>query len=164
MNAIDILWEGSRQLLASDQGVSNDHRLPAPAPRHRMFRGAKRSFSHGAPARCAWRRHMVRAGWLDRMGESPEAAAIREVREETGMLVVDARVAGATTTSHPEGMCSVTLWVVARWVSGEPVVMEPDKYAEHRWYGLDEALPAPLFEVWEDLLGSRLRRVTCDVE
>lgn len=105
---------------------------------------------HGAHGAGTW---SVPGGWIE-WGESPEAAAIREVREETGMLVVDARVAGATTTSHPEGMCSVTLWVVARWVSGEPVVMEPDKYAEHRWYGLDEALPAPLFEVWEDLLGS----------
>lgn len=105
---------------------------------------------HGAHGAGTW---SVPGGWIE-WGESPEAAAIREVREETGMLVVDARVAGATTTSHLEGMCSVTLWVVARWVSGEPVVMEPDKYAEHRWYGLDEALPAPLFEVWEDLLGS----------
>lgn len=105
---------------------------------------------HGAHGAGTW---SVPGGWIE-WGESPEAAAIREVREETGMLVVDARVAGATTTSHPEGMCSVTLWVVARWISGEPVVMEPDKYAEHRWYGLDEALPAPLFEVWEDLLGS----------
>lgn len=105
---------------------------------------------HGAHGAGTW---SVPGGWIE-WRESPEAAAIREVREETGMLVVDARVAGATTTSHPEGMCSVTLWVVARWISGEPVVMEPDKYAEHRWYGLDEALPAPLFEVWEDLLGS----------
>lgn len=105
---------------------------------------------HGAHGAGTW---SVPGGWIE-WGESPEAAAIREVREETGMLVVDARVAAATTTSHPEGMCSVTLWMVARWASGEPVVIEPEKYAEHRWYGLDEALPAPLFEVWEDLLGS----------
>lgn len=92
-------------------------------------------------------------GWIER-GESPEAAAIREVWEETGVRIADPHAVGATTTVHPEGLCSLTVWVVSRWESGEPNSVEPDKYVELRWCTLEDGLPAPLFDVWTDLLSS----------
>lgn len=95
----------------------------------------------------------VPGGWIER-GESPGAAAAREVREETGMIITDARVAAATTTIHAEGGCSVTVWLVARWVSGEPTLVEPDKFVDQRWCSFDDGLPAPLFDLWADLLDS----------
>ncbi|ANB00283.1 N-acetylmuramoyl-L-alanine amidase [Mycobacteroides chelonae CCUG 47445] len=92
-------------------------------------------------------------GWIER-GESPESAAIREVWEETGMRIADPHAVGATTTVHPEGLCSLTVWVVSRWESGEPICREPDKFVEQRWCALEAGLPTPLFGVWTDLLAS----------
>ncbi|MFL0155777.1 nucleotide triphosphate diphosphatase NUDT15 [Mycobacteroides chelonae] len=104
----------------------------------------------------------VPGGWIER-GESPESAAMREVWEETGMRATDAHAVGATTTVHAEGLCSLTVWVVSRWESGEPICIEPDKFVEQRWCALEEGLPTPLFDVWADLLASptyaRLREV-----
>lgn len=95
----------------------------------------------------------VPGGWIER-GETPEVAAVREVREETGMVIGGARVVTATTTVHAEGLCSLTVWVVASWVSGEPTLIEPDKFVEHRWCSFEAGLPAPLFDVWADLFKS----------
>ncbi|WP_078307375.1 MULTISPECIES: NUDIX domain-containing protein [unclassified Mycobacterium] len=105
---------------------------------------------HGAHGAGMW---SVPGGWIER-GESPESAAIREVWEETGVRITHPRAVGATTTVHPEGLCSLTVWVVSRWDSGEPASVEPDKFVELRWCTWEEGLPAPLFDVWTDLLAS----------
>lgn len=104
----------------------------------------KRRGAHGAGT---W---SVPGGWIE-PGESPEAAAVREVLEETGLQVTGARVVAATTTAHPEGLTSVTVWVTADWESGEPTIVEPDKFVEQKWCSFSEELPEPLFEVWADL-------------
>ena len=79
----------------------------------------QRQGSHGADT---W---SVPGGHIE-YGETPEEAAIREVREETGCEI----------TSH--------------WRCGEPSITEPDKCKEQRWVGFD-TLPQPLFLPWQQL-------------
>jgi 8-oxo-dGTP diphosphatase len=99
--------------------------------------------------------------------ESVEACAVREVREETGL---DVRVVGLgpyTNDLFPvEGKHYVTLFVLAADRDGEctaagvqppePVVCEPDKCAEWRWFAWD-ALPTPLFPSLQQLQRSGYR-------
>ncbi|WP_322031162.1 nucleotide triphosphate diphosphatase NUDT15 [Paraburkholderia sp. J76] len=78
-------------------------------------------------------------------GEDPLAAAARELREETGLELIEARAAGWASGWLEAGRVRhVTLFVeaVAR---GAPVVAEPDKCAQWAWFTRD-ALPVDLFE------------------
>ena len=65
-------------------------------------------------------------------GESTEAALVRELREELGVLVVVSHWLGAETHIR-EGL--VLRIAVARLVQGEPVPVEHD---EVRWLSADE--------------------------
>lgn len=77
-------------------------------------------------------------GWLE--GESPEQCAVREVREETGVLVEPIAQDGWTWNERESGgEWVVTLHVRCGWVAGEPVVMEPTKCP------VDEVHQRPLF-------------------
>ncbi|MEM5318485.1 NUDIX domain-containing protein [Paraburkholderia sp. JHI869] len=78
-------------------------------------------------------------------GEDPLAAAARELREETGLKLVEAQSAGWASGWLEAGRVRhVTLFVEAA-APGEPVVAEPDKCARWAWFTRD-ALPADLFE------------------
>lgn len=80
-------------------------------------------------------------------GEPVTRAAVRELREETGLVVdpADLRLAhvvhGARGAEAPNGFLTL-VFVVERW-SGEPVNREPEKHSEVRWVELD-ALPGEL--------------------
>jgi 8-oxo-dGTP diphosphatase len=84
-------------------------------------------------------------------GESVEACARREVREETG-LDLDGLSRGPYTEDlfEPEGKHYVTLFVVARALAGEPTVREPARCATWQWFRWTE-LPTPLFLPLESL-------------
>lgn len=93
----------------------------------------------------------VPGGWLE-YGESLENATVREVKEETGMEV--ASVSFLTLTNNifqDEDIHSLTAWMVGEWRSGEPTILEPDKFVDQGWFDLD-TLPSPLFLPWDDLL------------
>jgi len=81
-------------------------------------------------------------------GETFEEGAIREVVEETGLLIVTPRVIAVTNnleTFASTGIHHVSIILHADRVHGEPRVMEPDKCAGWFWYA-PEDLPEPHFE------------------
>jgi len=77
-------------------------------------------------------------------GEAPEETARREVLEETGLPITNARVGPVTEDRFPEGKHYLTTFVIAEAPTGEPRNLEPDKCDGWAWFSWDE-LPAPLF-------------------
>lgn len=78
-------------------------------------------------------------------GESPEACAVREVLEETGLRVTPVRRVGYTSDVFAtEGRHYLTVYVEARSTEGSPVVREPGKCRQWAWFDWS-SLPTPLF-------------------
>jgi 8-oxo-dGTP diphosphatase len=81
-------------------------------------------------------------------GETPEAAARREVLEETGLEVGEILVHHGlpyVNTHFANGSQWITLYFVAQYMGGDPRVMEPDKCERWDWFSPDQP-PSPLFE------------------
>lgn len=107
----------------------------------------QRTGAHGAGTWC------TPGGWIDVLNpnavESPEEAAVREVLEETGVVVVpeskhdDTRY--ALTWPTVDGTHSYDIWVPCRYVSGEAAVQEPDKSLAVRWVPLADVRDLLLF-------------------
>ena len=75
--------------------------------------------------------------------ESFEECARREVREETGMEIKNVRFLRLMNLKHYAPWHFVDLELVADWQSGEPQLLEPDKFDEWQWYDFDK-LPEPM--------------------
>lgn len=85
-------------------------------------------------------------------GESPEACARREVREETGLTLDSVRLGPYTNDIFlQEQRHYITLFAIAHSASGEPQLCEPDKCSGWQWFAPD-ALPGPLFIPLQNLL------------
>jgi 8-oxo-dGTP diphosphatase len=82
-------------------------------------------------------------GHLDE-GESEEACALRELREEAGLEATAPRVVAERDDDFPEGLRYRTLFVQADWAAGEPAVREPDRCERWGWFPW-RAPPEPLF-------------------
>lgn len=88
-------------------------------------------------------------------GESPEETAVREVREETGLNIECVRFGAVTNDIFIDDYKHyVTLWMISNWQSGEPQILEPDKFIEQKWVDFDR-LPENLFLPWEQLKHSQ---------
>ena len=111
------------------------------------FLMGKRVGAHGSGS---W---SVPGGWLE-YAESFQDAAIREVKEETGLTITNVRFGALTNNIFAdEQIHSLTVWMTSDWESGIPTILEPDKFVEQRWVSFDE-LPEPLFLPWQELLAS----------
>ena len=78
-------------------------------------------------------------------GESPEACAIREVREETGVEIGNVRFLAITNDIFAEaGRHYITLWMQGEYRSGTPAIHAPYEMRAVDWFQL-ENLPRPLF-------------------
>jgi ADP-ribose pyrophosphatase YjhB (NUDIX family) len=87
-------------------------------------------------------------GGLLETGETFEQGAIREVREETGLELIDPRVIALTNnleTFARTGKHHISVILYTDEFRGEPLLMEPDKCAGWGWYD-PRRLPEPHFE------------------
>ncbi len=82
-------------------------------------------------------------GHLEYM-EKIEDCARREVKEETGMEIMNVRFLRLMNLKEYAPKHYVDIGVIAEWKFGEPRVCEPDRCDGWDWYDLD-ALPSPLF-------------------
>ena len=87
-------------------------------------------------------------------GEAVLSCAKRELQEETGLLA-SVLMQGPYTNDifERENKHYVTLYVLAKYEGGTPMVREPEKCKEWKWFAWD-ALPAPLFLPIQNLLKS----------
>ncbi len=71
-------------------------------------------------------------------GESAEAAAIREMREELGIDVTMLRYLTAIVTTDTLGPVTFHMFSSSRWAGGEPNARD-DEHSALRWFSLEEA-------------------------
>jgi 8-oxo-dGTP diphosphatase len=78
--------------------------------------------------------------------ESFESTALREITEEVGpaFKIKNLRVCSIVNLTEYAPKHYIDIGMVANWVEGDPIVMEPDKCIEWRWFDIDN-LPSPLF-------------------
>ncbi|HLI08390.1 MAG TPA: NUDIX domain-containing protein [Ktedonobacteraceae bacterium] len=93
----------------------------------------------------------VPGGYM-KFGEAPEQTAMREVKEETGLTIVDPTFRCITDdVFEDEQKQFITIWMVAQYNGGEPKVNAPDEESAARWFTWD-SLPSPLYLPFQHLL------------
>jgi 8-oxo-dGTP diphosphatase len=91
--------------------------------------------------------YSIPGGHLE-LGESFEEAAVKEVREETGLEIAEPRVFCVTNnleTFREEGKHYISVCLLVTSYEGEPLNLEPEKC--HGWSWVDpHSLPQPHFD------------------
>jgi 8-oxo-dGTP diphosphatase len=90
-------------------------------------------------------------------GETADDACRREVREETGVGLVNLRRLGAWQdyTGDRDGRAYLILWYAADAGPGPVEIREPDKCGGLEWFKVN-ALPSPLFPGTAEMVGRAL--------
>jgi len=92
-------------------------------------------------------KYSIPGGHLE-LGETFEYGAIREIKEETDLDIIDPQVIAVTNsleTYREEGKHFVSVILLAKKYSGEPKIMEPEKC--EKWIWVDpHKLPEPHFD------------------
>lgn len=83
-------------------------------------------------------------GHLEYM-ETFEECAIRETKEEAGIEITDIKLLYTANMRIWKPKHYIHIEVIAKWKSGEPMVLEPEKKEGWGWYELDN-IPQPLFK------------------
>lgn len=98
-------------------------------------------------------------GKLD-FGESFEGGTVRELREETGIVIQESDLEVISLSNdivHDAHFVTIGLLCKLEPGSGmyeqEPQIMEPDEITQWKWFALDE-LPTPLFKPSEKVLNN----------
>ena len=92
--------------------------------------------------------HFSIPGGKIELGESFEDAAVREVNEETGLIITAPRVIGVTNnlkTFKEEQIHFISIILHCKNIIGEPIIKEPEKCASWQWVD-PYNLPEPHFE------------------
>ncbi len=77
-------------------------------------------------------------GHLD-VGETPQDTAVREVLEETGLVVANPQFIGYTNDIFPQDRKHyLTLWIVTEYTSGEPKVTATHEMDSFEWVDFAE--------------------------
>ena len=85
-------------------------------------------------------------------GESPEACAVREVGEETGVEIGNVRFMAITNDVFAEaGRHYITLWMRGEYRTGTPAIKAPYEMSAVDWFKLAN-LPQPLFLPLQNLV------------
>lgn len=85
-------------------------------------------------------------------GESPQACALRETQEETGVMITDVTFCTITNDIFEEERKHyVTIWMEGRYAAGEARVNSSREMSAVGWFSWD-ALPTPRFLPFENLL------------
>jgi mutator protein MutT len=93
-------------------------------------------------------------GGKPQAGETTVSCALRELREETGLLAAGTRVIAETLDGFPESrLVFRTRFVMVDDAIGEPQPREPEKTREWHWFDWHK-LPAPLFRPVASLISS----------
>jgi 8-oxo-dGTP diphosphatase len=95
------------------------------------------------------------------LGESFEQAAIREVKEETGMEIIDPKVICVTNnlqTFQSEGYHSVSIILLVKHCNQTPQLLEPDKCEGWIWVDPNN-LPQPHFDASQNAVFCYLNEV-----
>ena len=82
------------------------------------------------------------------LGETFEAGAIREAKEECDITLIDPKVIAITNnleTYTEEGIHFISVILIANQFEGEPKIMEPTKHTDQRWVD-PRNLPEPHFD------------------
>lgn len=77
-------------------------------------------------------------GHLD-VGETPQDTAVREVLEETGLVVANPQFIGYTNDIFPQARKHyLTLWIVTEYTSGDPKITTTHEMDSFEWVDFAE--------------------------
>ena len=112
--------------------------------------------------------HLLAKLWLPAGGhvepdEDPAEAALRECKEELGFAATflgerKPHFITVTTTNGQGEHTDVSLWYVLEASEDTPLVIEPDKFANVKWWSLDEVLKSPL-ELFDPSMHRFIRKI-----
>lgn len=106
-----------------------------------------RKSSHGAQTWCNPGGHLE-------FGESVSSCAIREVYEETGLIITQTKVIGITNDFfEKEQKHYVSIFLAAQYEGGNLINKEPHKCYEMRWVDWNN-MPTPLFSPLTHLIAT----------
>ncbi len=109
----------------------------------------------GKRSKAPWAGAWKAPGGLMEFGESPEETATREVQEETGLTISDLKFRTMTNdVFEADKRHYVTIWMEAKYVSGDAKLDAPEEETEISWFTWD-SLPEPLYLPLQHLLDGK---------